>query len=147
MKICFVSIDFEKWGRTDNTYEYTVGRSSGSIQLTTYFVALAKDLLLVPSSSELRASLEAMRADDLNGVASAFKVVWKIELITIINKTGVINNPLGQTHSHANSEHWFLLFCFARFEKWGRYGWTTWAKTMIPTGRDFGLAEWINIAF
>ena len=34
-------------------------------------------------------------------------------------KTGVINDPLGQTHSHASSEHCFL-FCFARFEKWGR---------------------------
>ena len=34
-----------------------------------------------------------------------------------INKTGVINDPLGQT---------------------------TCAKTMIPTGCDFGLAEWIN---
>ena len=35
------------------------------------------------------------------------------------NKTGVINDPLGQTHSHASSEHCFLLFCFSRFEKWG----------------------------
>ena len=54
------------------------------------------------------------------------------------------NDPLGQTNSHASSEHCFLLFCFARFEKWGD-GRTTCAKTMIPTGRDFGLAEWINI--
>ena len=39
------------------------------------------------------------------------------------NKTCVINDPLGQTQSHASSEHWFLLFCFSRFEKWGRtYG-------------------------
>ena len=35
----------------------------------------------------------------------------------IVDKTGVINDPLGQTHSHASSEHCFLLFCFARFEK------------------------------
>ena len=35
------------------------------------------------------------------------------------DKTGVINDPLGQTHSHASSDHCFLLFCFARFEKWG----------------------------
>ena len=33
---------------------------------------------------------------------------------------GVINDPLGQTHSHASSEHCFQLFCFFRFEKWGR---------------------------
>ena len=60
-------------------------------------------------------------------------------------KTGVINDPLGQTHSHASSEHCFLLFCLARFEKWGRtYGRTTCAETIIPTGRDFGLAEWIK---
>ena len=36
------------------------------------------------------------------------------------NKTGVINDPLGQTHSHASSGHCFLLFSFSRFEKWGR---------------------------
>ena len=57
---------------------------------------------------------------------------------TIKNKTGVINDPLGQTHSHASSEHCFLLSCFSRFEKWGwTYGRTTCAKTMIPTGRDW----------
>ena len=40
-------------------------------------------------------------------------------------KTGVINDSLGQTHSLAGSQHCFLLFCFSRFEKWGRtYGWT-----------------------
>ena len=38
-------------------------------------------------------------------------------------KTGVINDPLGHTHSHASSEHCFRLFCFSRYEKWGRtYG-------------------------
>ena len=63
------------------------------------------------------------------------------------DKTGVINDPLGQTHSHASSEHCVLLFCFSRFEKWGRTDGQTCAKTMIPTGRDFGLAEWININF
>ena len=36
------------------------------------------------------------------------------------NKTGVNNDPFGQTHSHASSEYCFLLFCFSRFEKWGR---------------------------
>ena len=29
-----------------------------------------------------------------------------------INKTGVINDPLGQTHSHASSEHCFLFSVF-----------------------------------
>ena len=47
----------------------------------------------------------------------------------------------------------FFLFCLVRFEKWGRtdgrtygrtYERTTCAKTMIPTGRDCGSAEWIN---
>ena len=38
----------------------------------------------------------------------------------LFNKTGVINDLLGQTHSLASSEHCFLLFCFSRFEKWGR---------------------------
>ena len=34
------------------------------------------------------------------------------------NRTGVINDPPGQTHSLIYSEHCFLLFCSARFEKW-----------------------------
>ena len=58
-----------------------------------------------------------------------------------MEKTCVINDPLGQTHSLASSDHYFMLFCFARFEKWGR---TYVQKTMITTGRDFGSAEWIN---
>ena len=46
----------------------------------------------------------------------------EITLIAIISdyKTGVVNDPLSQTHSHASSGHCFLLFCFSRFEKWGR---------------------------
>ena len=59
------------------------------------------------------------------------------------NKRGVINDPLGQTQD--SSEHCLLLFCFSRFEKLGRTdGRTTWAKTIIPNSRDFGLAEWID---
>ena len=43
------------------------------------------------------------------------------------------------------AKHCFLLFCFARFEKWERTDRrTTCAKTMIHAGRNFGLAEWIN---
>ena len=79
-----------------------------------------------------------------NVSAAVTKFAYKQKIT--IHKTGVINDPLGQTHSHASSEHCFLLFCFSRFEKWGRtYVRTTCAKTMIPTGRDFGLAEWINM--
>ena len=64
----------------------------------------------------------------------------------IRNKTGVINDPLGQTHSLACSEHWFrFVFVLLDFEKWGWMdGRTTCAKTMIPTGSDCGSAEWIN---
>ena len=38
----------------------------------------------------------------------------------------------------------FALFCFARFKKWGRTD-NMCEKTMIPTGRDRGSAEWINL--
>ena len=39
----------------------------------------------------------------------------------------------------------WTLFCLWDFQKWGRtYGRTTFAKTMITTGRDFGSAEWID---
>ena len=49
---------------------------------------------------------------------------WKTQWLELnFNKTCVINDPLGQTHSLASSDHYFLLFCFARFEKWERtYG-------------------------
>ena len=56
-------------------------------------------------------------------------------------KTGVINDPLGQTHSLVSSDHCFLFFCFAK--KVRTDGRTTCAKIMIPTG--CGLAEWIKI--
>ena len=36
-----------------------------------------------------------------------------------LNKTGVINDSLVQTHSHASSEYCFLLVCYSRLEKWG----------------------------
>ena len=45
----------------------------------------------------------------------AGKVCWQMKR----KKTGIINDPLGQTHNYASSEHYFLLFCFSRFEKWG----------------------------
>ena len=62
----------------------------------------------------------------------------------------VINDPLGQTHSLASSEHCFR-FKFVLFWKVGMDRRTdertTCAKTMIPTGRDCGLAEWIKIMY
>ena len=39
----------------------------------------------------------------------------------------------------------FCCFVFCTVDKWVRtYVRTTCAKTIIPTGRDFGLAEWIK---
>ena len=49
-------------------------------------------------------------------------------------KTGVIIDPLGQTHSHDSSEHCFLLFCVSRFEKWGQ----TYVRTY---GRTYNMCE------
>ena len=48
------------------------------------------------------------------------------------NKTGVINDPLGQTHSHASSEHCFVLFVFVDLKSGdGRTDeWTTCAKIL-----------------
>ena len=52
-----------------------------------------------------------------------------------------INDPLGQTHSLASSDHYLFESCFVLldFEKW-----TTRAKIVITTGRDCGSASWIN---
>ena len=38
----------------------------------------------------------------------------------------------------------FTLFCFARFEKWGKTDGHLCAKTMISAGIDCGSAEWIR---
>ena len=43
----------------------------------------------------------------------------------------------------ASSEHCFCCFVFLDLNSGD--GRTACAKTMIPTGRDFGLAEWINV--
>ena len=61
-------------------------------------------------------------------------------------KTGVINDPLGHTHSLASSEHCFgLKFVFILKSGDGRtHERTTCAKAMITTGRDCGSASWIK---
>ena len=60
-------------------------------------------------------------------------------------KTGVINDPLVQTQVSPVANLFLLCFVLLDFEKWGHaYVQTTCAKTMIPTGRDCGLAEWIK---
>ena len=52
------------------------------------------------------------------------------------------NDPLGQSHSLASSEHCFHLKFLLK--KWARTDIrTTCVKTIITTGRDCGSAEWI----
>ena len=62
-----------------------------------------------------------------------------------MNKTGVINDPLGQTHSLDSSEHCSHLK-FVLFRKVGMDGRMNeqCAKTMITTTRDCGSASWIK---
>ena len=61
------------------------------------------------------------------------------------NKTVVINEPLGQTHSLAYHVEFAWIFVFQDFEKFGwTDGRTTCAKTMITTSNDCGSAEWIK---
>ena len=66
-----------------------------------------------------------------------------LAIISKLLKRQDLNDPLGQTHS----ENCFALI----FYKNGTDGWTyertTCAKTMIPTARDCGLAEWIKKKF
>ena len=65
-----------------------------------------------------------MRKSSFSQKAQCVKDSCCLLMSTNINTyTVVLNDPLGQTHSHASSEHCFLLFCFSSFEKWGRtYG-------------------------
>ena len=67
----------------------------------------------------------------------------KKALETNKNKTGVINDPLGQTHSVASSYHYFpwKLFCLTRF--WnvvtdGRHVWHMWSLPAQIVGRPGG---------
>ena len=58
-------------------------------------------------------------------------------------KTCVINDPLGQTHSLANSEHCFVLKSGdGRTD--GQTNEQNVHKTIITTGRDCGSASWIK---
>ena len=52
----------------------------------------------------------------ISSIVPACRICWEFNS----NKTGVINDPLGQTHNIASNGHCFLLFYFTRFEKWGR---------------------------
>ena len=58
----------------------------------------------------------------------------------------VINDPLGQFHSPASSDHYLhfkiIVFCSILKSTDVR---TTCVKTKITTSRDYGWAEWINI--
>ena len=63
--------------------------------------------------------------------------------------TVVINDPLGQIHNPANSDHYshLKIFWFWRsLEKWGRTDerQTPPAKILNNTGRVCGPVEWIN---
>ena len=94
----------------------------------------------------------------VEGKSDVIKGIWTKSPSDTIPSTKITNNTITPQLTHlkptyyktgvihwASSKHCFLLFCFSRFEKWGRTDRrTTCAKTMILTGRDFGLAEWIK---
>ena len=73
---------------------------------------------------------------------------WKLQLyekrilIIYVQDMCGINDPLSQTHIHASSDHYSRLkfVFFGEILKSGD-GRTRCAKSMIPTGRDYGLAE------
>ena len=54
------------------------------------------------------------------------------------HKTGVINDPLGQTLSFASRDHYFHLKRKLRISE------RTCMKILITTGCDGGMIEWIN---
>ena len=60
----------------------------------------------------------------------------------------VSNDPLGQTHSSASSDHYShlkIVFLGEILKTEGRTdGQTTQTKLVITTGRDCGSASWIN---
>ena len=104
-------------------------------------------------------SFQTIRQKDLNGwawnsiLATYTRIRRSGNLIfatkRIRNKTGVINDPLGQTHSPTISDHYFHLNVVLFFKNLksppvpGR----TFIKIVITTCRDFGSASWINSKF
>ena len=63
------------------------------------------------------------------------------------HKTGVINDPLGQTHSHAVANIVFCCFVLLDLKSGDVRMDGQNVQKQFPTGRDFGLAEWINILY
>ena len=78
------------------------------------------------------------------------EIICTKESQTSKNKTCVINDPLGQTHSPTSSDHYFqatfVLFCDILKSGDGRSEGRaeTCTKVMITTCLDCGAAEWIN---
>ena len=92
----------------DQTYTYEGDRTRDDI------VAFAQRLLGPPikkitNHKELTNALQA-REINFAYIGHPNGDLWVRNAELNINKTGVINDPLGQTHSHASSEHCFLLF-------------------------------------
>ena len=80
-----------------------------------------------------------------NGEEAAWRFLLLRRARNRLHKTGVINDPLGQTHSHVSSEHCFLLFCFSRFEKWGRTDGQQWSLPAVTLGWPSGSIFNMNI--
>ena len=89
----------------------------------TYTVSTQKRNSIFLSIFKLLASWKCFESftSSYNPFLIAFRwraMLWKRKIIA--NKTGVFNDPLGQTHSIDRSEHFFrldfVLFC----KKWGR---------------------------
>ena len=108
--------------------DMTVGRPCGSI--------LDLDFLCHQPSRHKRGVISIQLCMYFRCVSRKGAENWKA------NKTGVINDPLGLTNSLASSEHCFL--CVVLLDLISGDGRTTCVKTIIPTGRDCGLAKWIN---
>ena len=101
-----------------------------------------------------KASEEYLKFNKEDVFSSILKTILRFkfseEYLQIIQ--GVINDPLGRTHSPASSNHYFHLkiVFFLNLEKLGRtYRQTTCVeiKIVITAGRDCGLVSWINTVY
>ena len=84
---------------------------------------------------------------------SMYLTQWNNQLLNhtcknvLVRDMCAINDPFGQTHTPASSDHYFhleIVLCFAQFWKVGMDVQTPDVKIVITTGRDFGSPEWIN---
>ena len=111
-----------------------------------------KKILFQQTGSDLYLNTENIAKTFITDFFSIFEftkaLIFRRQFVVYFQEkkeAGVINDPLGQTHSFANSEHCFRLK-FVLFWKVGTDGLHVQKQWSLPA-REFGSASWIKKMF